>query len=236
MYTPALFARSSHVHATRHVEKPAVTQAISEKEFPYSGCWCRVDQNVILGQFRIALQSGFNRLHRRLPERDALVVHFAAQFHHRVQPLPGHLLRPPQHRLGIDQLRAIPLQLQDTPTPLNRILFAMVRRIIQQLHRLVDIVSKLHHAMEKLRPPATALRTVVHFDLEQTRLRLRLLIHRLPLGFDRIDDEVTRFVRAAKGDGQLATPFIHDPTRYILLLAPQIVITGSVVTPREPPT
>jgi hypothetical protein len=62
-----------------------------------------------------------------------------------------------------------------------------------------------------------------------------LRIHRLPLGFDRLDNEVTRFLRAAKGDGQLAASFIHDPTRHILLLAPQIVITGSVVTSREPP-
>ena len=52
----------------RTARRFTVYKAISEKEFLYSGCWCRVDQNVVLGQLRIALQSGFNRLHRRLTE------------------------------------------------------------------------------------------------------------------------------------------------------------------------
>src|SRR5713101_8811928 len=86
-------------------------KAISEKEFTFSGCWRRVDQNVVLGQCRMALQSCFNCLHRRLTERDALVVHFAAQLDNRMKPLPGHLFGPLQHRLRIDQLRPIPLQL-----------------------------------------------------------------------------------------------------------------------------
>src|SRR5204862_7763602 len=50
-----------------------------QKEFPYSGCWYWVDQNVILGQCRMALQSFFNRLHRHLPERNTLLVDFAAE-------------------------------------------------------------------------------------------------------------------------------------------------------------
>jgi hypothetical protein len=44
------------------------TKAIFEKEYPYSRCWCRIDQNVILRQARIALQACFNHLHRRLTE------------------------------------------------------------------------------------------------------------------------------------------------------------------------
>src|SRR5215471_11681407 len=82
---------------------------------------------------------------------------------------------------------------------------------------------------EKLCAPATTLRTIVHFDLDQTGVRLLLIMHRVPLGCDRIDDEVTRFIGATKGDGQRTALFIHDPTRHILLLAAHIVITGSVV-------
>jgi hypothetical protein len=94
-------------------------------------------------------------------------------------------------------------------------------------------VGKLYHTMQKLGASATALRTVVHFDLELTRGRLLLLRHRLPLGFDHIHNEVTRFVGAAKGEGQLATIFIYDPTRDIFLLASHIVITGLVVATGE---
>ncbi len=153
-----------------------------------------------------------------------------------MKPLPRHLLGPPQHRLHIDQLRSIPLQLQDTPTSFDGILFAVIRGIIQQLNRLVDDVSELHHTREKLCAPATTLRTMVHFDLDQTRVRLLLLLHRVPLRFDRINDEVTRFIRAAKGDVELTARFIHNPTRHILLLAAHIVIAGPVVTSGEPPT
>jgi len=181
----------------------------------------------------MALQSCFNCLHRRLPEHNALLVHFTTELDDRMNPLPGHLLGPLKHRLCIDQLRPIPLQLQDTPTPLNRIILAVVRGIIQQLNRLLHVVGTLHHTMEKLCTPATALRTVVHFDLDQIRGRLLLGIQRVPLGCEHIHNEVTRFVGTAKGDAQLCTLFIHDPARDILLLATHIVITGLIVAPGE---
>ena len=73
------------------------------------------------------------------------------------------------------------------------------------------------------------------FNLDQTRLCLLLLRHRLALGFDRIDDKVTRFIRTAKADVQRTVLFIHNPTRHIFLLAPHIVIAGSVVASSEPP-
>src|SRR5262249_35148666 len=172
----------------------ARAEAISPKEYPYSEGWCWVDQNVVLGQCRMAFQSFFNRLHRRLPERNALLVAFAAELDDRMQPLPGHPLGPLQHGLGINQLRPIPLQLQDTPAPLDGIIFAVVRRIIQELNRLVNGVGELHHTMQKLRPPATALRAIIHFDVQQTRGGLLMCIQGVPLGCERIHDEVTRFV------------------------------------------
>ena len=117
----------------------------------------------------MALQACFHGLHRCLPERDTFVVHFAAQLDNRMQPLPGHLLGPFQHRLRIDQFRPIPLQFSDTPATLNRIICAMVRRVIQQPDRLLNRVGKLYHTMQKLGASATALGTIVHLDLYLTR-------------------------------------------------------------------
>ena len=184
----------------------------------------------------MALQSFFNSLHRRLPERNPLLVDFAAELDDWGQPLPGHPLGPLHHGLCIDQLRPIPLQFQDTPASLDWIIFAVVRRIIQELNRLVDVVGELHHAIQKLCPPATALRAIIHFDLQQTRRGLLVLIQGGPLGCERIHDEVTRFVGAAKGDRQLGALLIDDPTRDILLFAPHIMITGLIVTPCETAT
>src|SRR2546422_8192780 len=152
-----------------------------------------------------------------------------------MKPLPGHLLGPSQHRLDIEQFRSIPFQLQDTPTSFDWIIFAVIRWIIQQMNRPIDDISKLHHARQKLCASSTTLRTIVHFDLYETRHGLLLLSDRVPLGFDCIDDEVTRFIRTTKGDVQCRTIFIHNPTRDILLLAPHIVITRSVVASRHPP-
>ena len=181
----------------------------------------------------MALQSFFNRLHRRLPERNALLVDFVAELDDRRQPLPGHPLGPLHHGLCIDQLRPIPLQLHDTPAPLDGIIFAVVRRIIQELNRLVNVVGKLHHAMQKLRPPATALRAMIPFDLPQTRGGLLGFIQGVPPGCERIHDAVTRFGGAAKGNSQLGALLIDNPPRDILLLAPHIMITGLVVAPGE---
>src|SRR5713101_3424348 len=208
-------------------------KAISQKEFPYSGCGYRIDQNVVLGQYRMALQACFNRLHRRLTERNAFLVDFVAELDDRMKPLPSHPLGPRQHRLCVDQLRPIPAQFQNTPAALDGIIFAVVRRIIQQLNRLVNGVGELHHPMEKLRAPATAFWTIVYFDLDQTRGSLLCFIQSVPLGFEHIHDKVTRFGGAAKGDGQLCALFIDDPTGNILLLASPIVITGLVVAPGE---
>ena len=117
----------------------------------------------------MALQACFHGLHRCLPERDTFVVHFAAQRDHRMQPLPGHLFGPFQHRLRIDQFRPIPLQFSDTPATLNRMIFAMVRRVIQQPDRLLNRVGTLYHTMQKWGASATALGTIVHLDLSLTR-------------------------------------------------------------------
>jgi hypothetical protein len=184
----------------------------------------------------MALQSFFNRLHRRLPERNTLLVDFAAELDDWGQPLPGHPLGPLHHGLCIDQLRPIPLQFQDTPASLDGIIFAVVRRIIQELNRLVDVVGELHHAIQKLCPPATALRAMIHFALQQTRRGLLVLIQGGPLGCERLHDEVTRFGGAAKGDSPLGALLIDDPTRDILLFAPPIMITGLVGAPGETAT
>jgi PII-like signaling protein len=104
------------------------------------------------------------------------------------------------------------------------------------MNRSIDDIRKLHHARQKLCASATTLRTIVHFNLDEARLRLLVLVHRVPLGFECIDDEVTCFIRTPKGDVQCRTIFIHNATRDILLLASQIVVTGSVVAARHPAT
>src|SRR5262245_62026756 len=153
-----------------------------------------------------------------------------------MQTLPGHRLGPPQPRGHIDPLRAMPLPLHEPPAAFARSILALVRGRIPALPRLVEHVSELHHPREPLGPSATPGGTMVHVDLEQTRLCLRLLRHGLPRGVDPIHDASTRLLGAATGKGQLAPRCIDESTRDRVLLASPIVSTGSIRATGAPAT
>jgi len=84
-----------------------------------------------------------------------------------------------------------------------------------------------------LRPLPTALRAVVHFDLQLRRGALLSLVQRCPPGLKRIDDEIARLERTPKGDAQLRTVFLHDATGNIFLVQAQVVITRPIIAPGE---
>ena len=190
-----------------------------------------MDQNIPFGQLQVALQSGFDCPHRALAQRHPLLVHLPAEFNDRVNPLPRHTLRPLQHCLYIHQFGPVPVQFQDAPTPLDRVVFTVVRGIIEQLNRLANGIAKRHHPMQKLRPPPTAFWAVIHFDLQPRHRLLRCFIQRRPPGLKRVDNEITGLVRTAKGDVQLTAIFIHNSTRNVLFLQAQVMIPGPVIAP-----
>jgi hypothetical protein len=69
----------------------------------------RTNQNIPLGQLRMAFQSALDRLHSFLAKRNTLLIHLAAQLHDRMDAFPRHTLGPFQHGLDINQLRPIPV-------------------------------------------------------------------------------------------------------------------------------
>ena len=211
------------------------TKVISQNEYPGSICSGRLNQNVPFGQKRMAFQACFHRPHRRLAQRHTFFIHFAAELDNRMHPFPRHPLGPLQHRLRIDQLGAIPMQFHHPPTALNRIVLAMIGWVVQELDRLADGIDKLHHALEKLCPHTIAFRAVVQFDLHPIDPALLHGAQSLPPRCQRIDDEITRFIGTAKGHIQLRRVFVDDPTWDIFFLAPQVMITGFVITTGVPP-
>jgi pimeloyl-ACP methyl ester carboxylesterase len=90
LFSPFELSKQSSRTAGRWLQLLRTTTARNEfrrflkKNILNSGGWCWVDQNVVLGQCRMALQSFFNRLHRRLPERNALLVDFVADLDDRM--------------------------------------------------------------------------------------------------------------------------------------------------------
>ena len=79
--------------------------------------------------------------------------------------LPGHALGPLQHGFGVHQFGAVPVLFQYPPTTLHRILSAVVWRVAQELDELADVISELHHSVEKLGAPTIALWPIVGLDL-----------------------------------------------------------------------
>src|SRR2546423_3431817 len=50
-----------------------------------------------------------------------------------------------------------------------------------------------------------------------------------------MDDEVAGLKGATKGDHQLTTVFVDNPTGVVFFLVAKIVVAGFVVAPRQPP-
>ena len=120
------------------------------------------------------------------------------------------------------------------PAPFDRVVLAVIGRVVQQLDGVPHLVGKLHHAMEKLRAHATAFGPVIHFTLQLLYRRLLVGRQGLPPGVQGIDHEITGLVGTAKDDAQPPRIFIYQAPRNILLLTPQVVIAGLGITPREP--
>ena len=83
--------------------------------------------------------------------------------------------------------------------------------------------------MQKLRPLRTALRTIIHFDLQECHCQLLRLLQRRAPRFKRIDDEITSLVGAAKGDVELTALFVHDTTGSVRFLQAQVMIARAVI-------
>jgi hypothetical protein len=102
---------------------------------------------------------------------------------------------------------------EDAPAALDRVVLAVIRRVIEQLNRFSDRVGELHHPVQELSTLSVALRTVVGFDLQQRDALA--LAHRalLPPGLQGIDNEVAGLGGAAESQLELAGIFVDDPGR-----------------------
>lgn len=86
--------------------------------------------------------------------------------------LPSHRSCPLQHGVAIFELSAIPVLFQYPPASLNWIVLAVIRRIVKQLNRLANLVTKLHHPLKKLSTNAAAFPSIIDLELEQGWLGL----------------------------------------------------------------
>ena len=143
--------------------------------------------------------------------------------------LPGHALGPLQHGLDIDELCAVPMLFENPPTALNGVVFAVVRRIVQELNRASDGVGEGHQTCQELGAVPMAFRTVVELDLELRDGVTLLVWEALPPLFQAVDEKVTGLGRVAEPQEQLCGVFIDDAKGGVFFRAAHVVIGGAVV-------
>src|SRR5512144_961816 len=120
--------------------------------------------------------------------------------------------------------------LQDAPAAFNRIVFAVIRRVVQQLDGFAGVIGEVHYALEELRPHSTAFRPIIDLQLEVgdgSPLGHRGLV---PPVIQTINDEIAGLAGTAKGQIELSTVFIDWPKGDVFWGTAHLVI-GSPVVP-----
>ncbi len=123
---------------------------------------------------------------------------------------------------------------QDAPAAFDRIVLAVIRRKVQQLNGFVDLVSELHHAVEKLGAYPAAFRSVIDLELDLGGSRLFERIQTLPPNGERIDDEIAGLVGATEVEVEVGGVFVDNPTGDIFLFTAHVMIAGLVIAAGAP--
>src|SRR5512135_2907431 len=122
------------------------------------------DENVVLRQGRRTLQSCLVLRHLLGRNANAVGIHAVQAFHGGMPALPGHPQCALQDHLQAVQQHAVPLLLQGRPAPFDRIVLAVVRRIVHQADLQPRPVRELDHPLQELRPPTRVLRAIVQVN------------------------------------------------------------------------
>src|SRR6185437_6186124 len=109
---------------------------------------------------------------------------------------------PPQYVLDRTQQGSVPVLFQNAPTPLDRVVLAVVRRQVNQFHLDPMTIHELHESLHKLRARTVDFRTVVEFDLEAFDAGMDRAAF-APPAFQSIGDEVAGLVRTTEDDPRL---------------------------------
>ena len=81
--------------------------------------------------------------------------------------------------------------LQNPPTAFDRIILAMIGRVIGQPHAETRLLHKLEDALHELRPPTMVLWPIIQIDDQHADMP-KALTHRFPPAHQTIDHTITR--------------------------------------------
>jgi len=119
-----------------------------------------------------------------------------------MEPTPGHGFDKVQGDLEFVQQAPIPVTLQDTPTALNRVVFAMIGRIVGQMHREAGLIHELHQPLDELGAPTVVLGAIIQIK-HQGRDVGKAGADLVPPRRDAVNQTVARHLRRHPVDKQL---------------------------------
>jgi hypothetical protein len=96
----------------------------------------------------------------------AFLIHPVEQLHDGTRAFPSKITGLIQYHTHRAQQVAIPGLFQPGPVALDGVVFAIVRRVINQTHAEPRQIGKFAHAQQELAAPPIALRPVVQIDDE----------------------------------------------------------------------
>ncbi len=152
----------------------------------------------------------------------------------RMLTAPGHGLGEFQYSSKRIQDAAVPVLFQYTPDPFNRIVFAVVGRIVGEVSMNLKGINELSHALHELGAAAVVFRTIVLVD-EQGLDPGKACSHQRPEITQAIDNEIAG--DPACREVQIEFPVLgqEDAIRRHLFIRFEIVVKGSDFHPRLPP-
>ena len=119
-----------------------------------------------------SLQAGSNGSILGFIKFDTPSVNSIEHPHDWANSFPGHALSPLEHDRYRCQQCPVPMFLQGSPAAFDRVVLAVVRRVVNQFNLDVVFVSELSQAFHKLRALAGYFRTVVQIDHQLANVRM----------------------------------------------------------------
>jgi len=162
------------------------------------------------------------------------LIDHLAQLNDGVDAFPGHTVCPAQQGVDIHQFGTIPMLLQDAPAAFNRIVFAVIGRVVQQLDGFARVIGEVHQALEELSPHPTALRPIIDLQLEVRDGGPLGHGDIVPPVIQTVNDEITGLAGTTKGHVELSAVLIHQPEGDVFFFTTHVVIGRTVVATSFP--
>src|SRR4029450_1859348 len=109
---------------------------------------------------------GFDGLHCLLCPCDTRLIGSRYQLHTWVLTVPRHGPGAPEHCLNRVEYGPVPMVLEDAPAAFDRIVLAVIGRVIRQPDRDAILLHKLDQPLHQLGSTAVVLRAIIDIDHE----------------------------------------------------------------------